>query len=186
MSNPFHSKNKRDKWVSFVQSLNPNIDPKALRLMDEMRVTARTLHHLGESSITASGLSYAKYRLLMGLLLSEEIEDRGELNPSEISERQGTSRNSVSALIRNLEDDGLVERSLDLEDRRKFNIKLTEAGRTLVQEHVRKHFRIIGRCFSALDDDEQEELSKFLSKIRLGAKAETEAGVEATSVRTGA
>ncbi len=30
----------------------------------------------------------------------------GELNPSEISERQRVSRNTMSAFIRNLEDEG--------------------------------------------------------------------------------
>jgi DNA-binding MarR family transcriptional regulator len=93
------------------------------------------------------------------------MEGRDELNPSEISERQGTSRNTVSALIRNLEDEGLVERDLDKEDRRKFNIRLTEAGRALVSEHASKHMRIIAGCFSTLNGDEQEALSQILNKL---------------------
>ena len=183
MTNPFHDK---DKWVSFVQSMNRDVDPKSLRLMDEMRMTARALYHTGETSVTDSGLSYAKYRLLMGLLFSEETEERRDLNPSEISERQGASRNSVSALIRDLEEDGLVERSLDLKDRRKFNIRLTEAGRALVREHVRRHIRIIGRCFGTLNNQEQEALSDFLSRIRRGAMGERESVVESSPMRTGA
>jgi DNA-binding MarR family transcriptional regulator len=133
--------------------------------MDEMRRVSHNLYQIGESSLAASGLSYAQYRILMSLFFCERMEGRDELNPSEISERQGTSRNTVSALIRNLEDEGLVERDLDKEDRRKFNIRLTEAGRALVSEHASKHMRIIAGCFSTLNGDEQEALSQILNKL---------------------
>ncbi len=97
-------KQKREKWLHFVQSLSPDIDPKAVRLMDEMRFVSRAIHHAGEHSLTEVGLSFAQYRVLMHLFFAEHMGDRGELNPSEISERQGVSRNTMSSLIRNLED----------------------------------------------------------------------------------
>lgn len=156
---------KREKWVNLIQSLNPDIDPRAIRLMDEMRRVSHSLYQIGESSLAASGLSYAQYRILMSLFFCERMEGRAELNPSEISERQGTSRNTISALIRNLEEEGLIERDLDKEDRRKFNIRLTEAGRDLVGEHASKHMRIIAGCFSTLNGDEQEALSQILNKL---------------------
>ncbi|HZD11084.1 MAG TPA: MarR family winged helix-turn-helix transcriptional regulator [Candidatus Binatia bacterium] len=160
------SDERREKWISFVQSVTPDVNPGAVHLMDEMRLIAHTLYQIGELSVTTTGLSYAKYRLLMGLYLKEKLEDRCEMNPSEISEQQGTSRNTISALIRDLEEDGLLERSLDQEDRRKFNIQLTEEGRRLVHDHVRNHFRTIAGCFSVLDQDEKETFSRLLAKLR--------------------
>lgn len=162
---PDDDSKKRERWVTFVHALTPEIDPGAIRLMDQMRMVSHSLYQIGESSLAAAGLSYAKYRLLMGLMFSEEIEGRQELHPSEISQRQGTSRNTISALIGDLEDEGLVERHLNRKDRRRFNIKLTAAGRALVHEHVRKHFRVIGGCFSALTSDEQQTLSLLLAKL---------------------
>ncbi|MCZ7669864.1 MAG: MarR family winged helix-turn-helix transcriptional regulator [Chloroflexi bacterium] len=106
----------------------------------------------------------------MHLLFAEQIGGRQDLNPSEISERQGTSRNTVSALIRNLEEEGLVERSLDPDDRRKFNIRLTENGRSLVTNHARQHFQTIGHCFTILSSDEQTTLSQLLNKLNTQAK----------------
>ncbi len=150
-----------------MQTLNPGIDPRAIRLMDEIRMVSHALYQMGENSLTTAGLSYAQYRILMALFFTEQIEGRGELNPSEISEHQGTSRNTVSSLIASLEDQVLVERHLDKQDKRKFNISLTEAGRTLVRANVSQHFEIIGRCFSTLTSDEQETLSQLLGKLNI-------------------
>ncbi|NIS39166.1 MarR family transcriptional regulator, partial [Candidatus Saccharibacteria bacterium] len=101
--------------------------------MDSMRHVAHGLRQVGENSLAAADMSYARYRLLLGLFFSAEIEGREGLNPSEISERQGTSRNTISSLIRDLEDEGLIERLLDQDDRRKFIIRLTPSGRDVIQ-----------------------------------------------------
>lgn len=156
---------KHQKWLNAVQSMAPEVNPHAVRLMDEIRVIAHILYQIGELSLSNSGLSYAKYRLLMGLFFHEKFEGQGEMNPSEISDHQGTSRNTISALIRDLEEDGLLERSLDRQDRRRFNIRLTEEGRRLVHEHVRNHFRTVAACFDVLERDEQETLSRLLAKL---------------------
>lgn len=177
---------KRQKWITFVQRLNPDIEPQAVRLMDEMRMVSHTIYQIGESSLQNTGLSFAKYRVLLGLLFSEEIEGRPELNPSEISARQGTSRNTISGLIRTLEDEGLVERRLDQNDRRKFNIRLSATGRELVQRHAHRHMSTIGGCFSSLTAEEQSTLSHLLKKLSLNINAaekqlsQTEKPLEAT------
>lgn len=159
-------KEQRKKWMAFFQEMAPEVNARALHLMDEMRLVSHALYQIGELSVAATGLSYAKMRLLMGLHFAEEIEGRSDgLNPSEISDRQGTSRNTISALVGDLEDEGLIERSLDPEDRRRFNIRLTEAGRNLVHAHVSSHLRTVHGCFAALDPEEQESLIALLSKL---------------------
>lgn len=165
MKHPKFSKETYEKWRIFLRELTPEIDTQSMRLMEQMRLVAHTLGQIGETSVDAAGLSYAKYRLLMGLLFSEQAEGRPELNPSEISERQGTSRNTISALIRDLEEEGLIARTLDPVDRRRFNIRLTENGRSLVRDHASRHLHIITQCFSSLTAAEQGQLSDLLAKI---------------------
>lgn len=165
MSGYDHDPQRRAKFFAFVQELNPNIDPQNLRLMDSLRMTSHAVYRAGESSLTESGISYARYRLLMHLLFAEGIDGRFELNPSEISEKQGISRNSVSSLIRELENEGLIERHLDENDRRRFNIRLTENGRSRVHDHVSHHFETIANSFSNLTTAEQETLAQLLNKI---------------------
>jgi len=170
----FENKEKRERWINFVQTLNPDIDPQATRLMDEFNMVSKLIHHVGQTSVDTAGLSLAQYRILMHLLFAEQIGGKECLNPSEISDRQGTSRNTVSSLIRNLEDEGLIERSLDPDDRRKFNIRLTENGRFLVTNHARQHFQTIGQCFSTLTPNEQDTLSTLLTKINTQATQMTQ------------
>jgi len=167
---------KRARWIAFMQTLNPTIDTHAIQLMEEFRLVSKTIYHVGECSVDTAGLSFAQFRILMQLLFAEQVGSRQDLNPSEISERQGTSRNTVSALIRNLEEEGLIERSLDPGDRRKFNIRLTENGRSLVTNHARQHFQTIGHCFSTLSPEEQTTLSQLLNKLNTQAQLSVENG----------
>lgn len=160
-----HDKHRQEKWIHFVQSLSPEIDPQAIRLMDEVGFVSRAIYHVSEQSLGEAGLSFAQYRVLMHLFFAEQMGDQDDLNPSEISHRQGVSRNTMSSFIRNLEDEGLVERRLDPQDRRRFNISLTENGRSLVTNHARQHLATIGSCFTVLTSEEQETLSQLLHKV---------------------
>ncbi|WP_420643937.1 MarR family winged helix-turn-helix transcriptional regulator [Candidatus Leptofilum sp.] len=160
-----HDKEKRQRWMAFVQNFHPDIDPQTIRLMDEMGSVSRSLHHLREQSIEAAGLSFAQYGVLMHLFFAEQMGEHTELNPSEISERQGVSRNTMSSFIRNLEDEALIERRLDPKDRRRFNISLTENGRSLVATYMHDHLDTIDHCFSGLTPDERETLLALLQKL---------------------
>lgn len=156
---------RRKKWMAFMQNFHPEIDPKTVRLMDELGYVARSIFHMREQSIDEAGLSFAQYQVLMHLFFAEQMGEPGELNPSEISDRQGVSRNTMSAFIRNLEDERLVERRLDPDDRRRFNISLTENGRSLVSQYMHDHLDTVGHCFSALAPDEQATLLHLLQKL---------------------
>ena len=158
-------KEKRQKWMEFMQNFHADIDPKTIRLMDELGFVARSLYHMGEQSVDEAGRSFAQYRVLMHLFFAEQMGDSSQLNPSEISDRQGVSRNTMSSFIRNLEDDGLIERRLDPDDRRRFNISLTDSGRALVEQHTRNHLKTIDHCFSTLTPEEQETLFQLLQKL---------------------
>ena len=159
------NRERNQKWLAMMQELNSDVDPQTLRLLERLRMVSHSLHQLGEQSLETAGLSNARFRLLMNLLMSEELDGRSELNPSEISARQGISRNTVSTLIRDLEAECLIERHLDLHDRRRFNIRLTADGRDLVRHHFAGHFRTVAGCFSALSAAEQEELNALLTTI---------------------
>ncbi len=165
------NEDKRQKWMQFMQGFNPQVDPQTIRLMDMLGHVTRSIYHVGERSVDDAGLSYAQYRVLMHLFFAEQMGDRAELNPSEISDRQGVSRNTMSAFIRNLEEEGLVERRLDPSDRRRFNISLTDAGRAVVSEHTHHHLETIDNFFGALSSDEQDDLLKLLQKLSVQVAA---------------
>ena len=166
MSKWLEDEQKRKEWGSYVRRLNPDIDPVSVQLMDEFRYVWRTIYHRNEKSLADAGISSAQYRILMQLFFNEEMRGNNELNPSEISERQGVSRNTISSLLSHLEEDGLVDRCLDTADRRRFKISLTAAGRHVVSLHARAHFETISQCFDGLNASERETLLQILSQVR--------------------
>lgn len=159
------SVDQRRQWSAFFKALHPDIDPQASRLMDDFRLVAHQIYRLSETNLDYSGLSYAQYQILTNLRFCEWSGMCDGLNPSEISASQGTSRNTISALIRSLEEEGLVERSLDNQDRRRFNIHLTEAGRQKVAYLAEQHTRLIADLFSVLTPIDIETLSTLLHKL---------------------
>lgn len=152
-----------------MQAQHPELDPRTMRLMDEIRMVSHLLYQISESSVAQAELSYAQYRILMMLYFNERLNlDQGDyegLNPSTISQNMGTSRNTISSLIRTLEDDGLIERQLDPNDRRKFNITITDRGRQLVTDHIGRHMQTVDVVFRTLDPAEMEQLSSLLHKL---------------------
>lgn len=155
----------RRRWRELARLLAPDLDPGAFSLGEEFYRVAYTLRRIGESSLADAGLSHPQFRILLSLLRAELFGADDTLNPSEISGALGVSRNAVSALLRSLEQDGLIERRLDPDDRRRFDLSLSDAGRELARRHARHHLAAIGSCFSALDESEQRELGRLLRKL---------------------
>lgn len=161
----WHHSEKYQQWRAFLETLDSNVDPKIWRLTDQLRLVAHELYQVGEQSLAITGLSLPQYRILMMLYFHEQSEGCSALNPSEISERQGTNRNTISALIRSLEERGFVTRHLDENDRRKFNIRLSDNGRALVHQHARQHLQTMSVCFGTLTTAEQDTLAQLLTKV---------------------
>ena len=155
----------RKHFKRYIKLLHPDARFEVMALMGQMRSVAHHFNQRGEASLAASGLSFAQYRILSHLLYNELIDEQMGMNPSVISERHGTNRNTVSALIRALEKAELVQRELDQQDRRKFNICLTDAGRDLVYQHSREHFQAIDAMFSVLDAQDIVDFGRILNKL---------------------
>ncbi len=167
---------RAEQLKAFAASLYASGDPRAMRLMDQFRQVSHQMYRLGESSLNESGFSYAQYRVLTILLFDEWLGNSNGMNPSQISAQQGTGRNTVSALIRTLEDDGLLERRLDENDRRRFNIALTDAGRQRVRQHANSYLQFVDYIFDTFSDEEIETLSALLHKLNHCAQSFKEQG----------
>lgn len=167
---------RAEQLKAFAESLYAEGSPRATRLMDQFRHVSHQMYRLGEASLNEAGFSYAQYRVLMSLLFDEWLGNSQGLNPSEISAQQGTGRNTVSALIRTLEDDGLIERRLDENDRRRFNIALTEAGRQRVRQHANSYMQFVDHIFAAFSAEEMETFGALLQKLNHCAQSFKEQG----------
>ena len=76
-----------------------------------------------ERALEGVGLSLAKYGVL-----SKLVEAGEPLNLSTLAERCSCVRSNMTQLIDRLEDEGLVQRVADPQDRRAIRAKLTDQG----------------------------------------------------------
>ena len=93
----------------------------------------------------------------------------------ELAERERVSAPSMNRTVNCLEESGYLSRTPDEIDRRKVNIALTDAGRTVVDETVRRRDSWLEAALADLSPAEREELVDLatravalLLKVRLG------------------
>ncbi len=87
------------------------------------------------------------------------------ITPTALSRVQSVSKNTISALLRGLEEQGLVQRTLDPTDRRLFRIQLTAHGRELVRREAPGRVRHLNRLAQGLTEPERQELTDLLWKL---------------------
>lgn len=76
------------------------------------------------------------------------------------------SRSGLTRLLDRMERDGLVERSLRRDDRRQFDVAITDQGRQVFDRVWPDHVGGIGRYFSApLTDQDVIALGRVLAKL---------------------
>ncbi len=110
-------------------------------------------------------LSGPRWALLLRLLAQERFGQEQALTPTRLSHFQGVSKNTISSLLRGLEEQGYIERTLDAEDLRVFHIRLTEAGREVVQRLAPQRVAYLARLASDLSGEEREQLIALLEKL---------------------
>lgn len=84
---------------------------------------------------------------------------------SRIGERLVVTRSNVTGLIDRLEQRGLVARGT-CDDRRATAIRLTDAGRSLLDRSIPRHAELLSELTDCLTDHQKRQLVKLLTKLR--------------------
>lgn len=83
----------------------------------------------------------------------------------EIAEKTGLAKNTLTAMLDRMEENGLVSRKQSADDRRKTLICLTEKAYELERDYNRVSQRMNDLFFQNLSEKEIEELEKYLDII---------------------
>ena len=107
--------------------------------------------------------------------LMAQLERHPEgLKMNELSRMLMVTGGNVTAIVDQLEKEGLVERLDEPADRRAFRIRLTRAGEKSFTEMARAHEEWVVELLAGMSRREQDELLKLLAKVKQHA-AEVEA-----------
>lgn len=138
---------------------------KALSMWVKLARASNTMSALTLRDIATYGLTEAQFSV---------VEALGHLGPMKIGElcaKNLSSGGNMTVVVDNLERDGLVERARCDEDRRAYIIRLTDKGSSLFKDIFAKHACFVtDLVYSALTDDEIEQLSILLKKLGLTLK----------------
>ncbi len=102
----------------------------------------------------------------------------GSLRLSELAQKMGVSKASVSTMVRKLEARGLLERLPDPDDRRASRVQLTGVSRQLQAEDRRVYRALCTQLKAGLSTDEFTQLSHLLIKASATLNRDTPAPPE--------
>jgi len=140
-------------------------DMEVLDLFHHLKAVSHLLSQLIGEYRKDGKLSQARMRLLIRLVIDNKLGIDTGLQPSELSKDLGVSRNTVSALLNGLEEQGLIERHLHPTDRRQLLIRITPAGCDLVHTHAPQFAAFVAGLFDHLLPDERKMLFSLLDKL---------------------
>jgi DNA-binding MarR family transcriptional regulator len=99
--------------------------------------------------------------------LMAQLERHAEgLKMNELSRLLMVTGGNITAIVDQLETEGLVERLDHAGDRRAFRIRLTRAGERGFAEMARAHEEWVVELLAGLSRREQDELLKLLAKVK--------------------
>ncbi|MCM3135532.1 MarR family transcriptional regulator [Paenibacillus polysaccharolyticus] len=110
-------------------------------------------------------------------------QDHPGLKVSEISALMRVKSPTITPVIRGLEDEGLVERTMDPEDRRAVRITITDAGRAIIRAAHEERMRTFNRLVEHLGEEDSLQLTELLSKVYTYFDAQVSGQNESTEHR---
>jgi DNA-binding MarR family transcriptional regulator len=137
-----------------------------VELLRLVKMTANAYDMITTERMRVENMSAPRWRILLRLW-GEERCGVDSLSPTQLSQAQRLSKNTVSAHLRSLEEQSLIERELDAEDLRQFRIRLSQKGRDLVRDSTPGHMAFLNELAADLSPQEIELLQELLQKLHL-------------------
>lgn len=142
------------------QAVNPELDTGPMELIGRINRCAALLQQAEDAPLRSAGLSRAEFDLLGAVRRTNR-----ELTPGELARETFSSGAAVTKRLRGLQERGLVDRRSDARDRRVAHVRLTDAGRALVDELLPRQLAYERTVLSGLDERTRDELSSQLSEL---------------------
>lgn len=151
---------------SRLEGLAGDADLTGLELLRRVSRVANLYDTILKQRLRSTELSGPRWHLLVRLFAEEMRHGPGGLSPTYLSKCQDVSKNTISALLRGLEEQGLIERALDPGDRRGFRIRLSATGRDMVRAMAPLHFQELNELVAGLSAADRATLIALLDKLQ--------------------
>lgn len=144
----------------------PGFDPAVLALTLTLYRTMSSFDRAHTAELAPHGLVLSQFNILSVLHRATRPLTMGELGQA-VSVRPAKLTGVVDALVRR----GLVERSLNAEDRRSVLVRCSEAGEELLHRILPDHWSYLESLMSELTSRERRQLTTLLDRLQASIKA---------------
>ncbi|HKP74440.1 MAG TPA: MarR family transcriptional regulator [Longimicrobiaceae bacterium] len=127
--------------------------------VDAVRRIFRALRNAAQQTQAQAGISAAQ------LFVLSSLADGAASSLTELGERTHTDRSSVADVVERLAEAGLVERYRSDRDRRRTEVRITHAGRTLLVSAPRPPTGLLIAGLKAMEDEALEALAGGLARL---------------------
>lgn len=161
-----HTLSETERQVSTLLK-GMNIDFKAMAVVSNLfRAASAVRNHLEREILSRHGLSWTGFVVLWVVWIWESIETRT------IAEEVGTSKASLTGVLKTLERDGLIIKKQSKIDRRLVLVTLTSDGRRMMKKIFPEFNKEEIFLASFIKPAEQRGVADALRGITVGAKKE--------------
>jgi DNA-binding MarR family transcriptional regulator len=140
----------------------PELDCSGLQVVARLQDAAKMLRRDEDDALEALDLKMWEYDVLSAL---RRQGTPFALTPTELARESLLSSGAMTNRIDRLEYKGLVSREVDPADRRGVIVRLTSAGRALVDDAIEARLTIADQQVAELTADERVAMSSGLRKL---------------------
>ncbi len=112
------------------------------------------------------GVSAPRMGILFRLYAGEVLHKEAGVTPTMLSHMQNVTKNTISSLVKGLEDQGLIRRENDPVDRRIYRLHLTDAGREYIIRIAPQQITFLNSLISDMKPQEIDQLLELLGKLQ--------------------
>lgn len=136
------------------------MEKKELKIFIGMSRALNMINRATNKIYTRHGLTSGQFAVL------EALYHKGDLSVGEVQEKILSTSGTIPVIVKNLEKEGLLERTCDPTDKRRYILHITQKGRDLMDIVYPENEETIVSMMNILDIEEQEEIIKCMKKFR--------------------
>ncbi|WP_329372099.1 MarR family winged helix-turn-helix transcriptional regulator [Streptomyces sp. NBC_01483] len=144
------------------------MDPVKEEIFVRLAILARRAAQARRDMLDSDGLQHWQFKVL---LMLRRLGPPYAASPSQLADMLGLTRGALSARLGPLEGAGLIARTHHTADRRRVEVRLTDAGYAAFEQHAVSEDRGENALLSVLTPAEKRTLADLLRKLVVAADA---------------
>lgn len=147
----------------------PEMDPTAVNACLQLLRTGSDLLTGFETMLGRHNLSQGRFLTLIVMFRTPDEP----VSPSQLAEKVGVTRATMTGLLDGLEREKLIERQVHYKDRRMLSVRLTREGRQVLENMLPDYYRRIASLMKSLSEADRRMLIDLLGQVNSGLSALT-------------